>query len=337
VLTNVTPSQAGSYSVVVFNAFGSISSSAAELTILSPPVILQLPQNIATNTGATVTFAVTAQGTGPLRYEWQRNLVSLQGATNRILTLTNVQLANAGNYTVIVRDQIGATVSSPVSLTVLASITILSQPLSQSAVAGDSATFEIGVSGTPPFGFRWRRNGATVIPFTLGKSYFTITNITSFDAGTYTVIVTNPVNTVGVISAPAVLAVLVDSDGDHLPDVWENANQLNPNVPGDDDADLDGDGFSNRQEYLAGTDPRDALSYLKFENFTIDSELPSLEYWAVSNKTYSVLWKPSLESGSWSVLMNSLAYPTNRMERVTDPTSPLETRFYRLVTPALRP
>jgi hypothetical protein len=176
-----------------------------------------------------------------------------------------------------------------------------------------------------------------VVPFTLGKSFFTITNVTTFDAGSYTVVVTNPVNTVGLISAAAVLTVLTDSDGDRLPDSWEIANQLNPNAAGDGTNDLDGDSLSNRQEYLAGTDPRDALSYLKVEGLTVGSGLATLEFRAVSNKTYSILWKPSLDSGSWSVLTNLPASLTNRLERVTDPTPDVVRRLYRLATPALRP
>jgi hypothetical protein len=100
---------------------------------------------------------------------------------------------------------------------------------------------------------------------------------------------------------------------------------------------VDGDGLSNRQEYLAGTDPRDPLSYLKVERLTAGLGLPTLEFRAASNKTYSILWKPSLDSGSWSVLTNSPAYPSNRLERVTDPAPATGRRVYRLVTPALRP
>jgi len=134
-----------------------------------------------------------------------------------------------------------------------------------------------------------------------------------------------------------VLTILADSDGDRLPDLWEIANQFNPNVPGDGTNDWDGDGLSNRQEYLAGTDPRDALSYLRVERLTAGSGLPTLEFRAVSNKTYSILWKPSLDSGNWSVLTNLPAYPTNRLEQVRDATPGVERRLYRLATPALRP
>jgi len=281
---------------------------------------------------------VTAQGSGLLRYQWQFNLAPLTGATNRSLSLTNVQLADAGSYTVVVQDQIGSVVSSPASLHIVMAPTFLSPPQSQSVVVGDPVTFEVSVVGTPPLGFRWRRGVATVVPFTLGKSFFTITNVTTFDAGSYAVIVTNPVNTVGVISAAAVLTVLADTDGDRLPDSWEFANQFNPNAAGDGTNDVDGDSLSNRQEYLAGTDPRDALSYLKVDRLTAGSGgLPTLEFRAVSNKTYSILWRPSLDSGNWFVLTNVTAYPTNRLERVMDNTPGVEKRIYRLATPALRP
>ncbi len=333
----LTNGQAGQYSVVVYNAFGSVASDDAQLTVVSPPVILVPPQNVTTNAGATVTFAVTAQGTGLLRYQWQFNLAPINHATNRTLSLTNVQLANVGSYRVVVQDQVGSVLSTPASLQIVMGPTFLWPPQSQSVVVGDPVTFEVSVLGTAPLGFRWRRGTATVVPFTLGKSFFTITNVTSFDAGSYTVIVTNPVNTVGVTSVVAVLTVLADTDGDRLPDIWENANQFNPNIAGDGTNDVDGDSLNNRQEYLAGTNPRDALSYLKVDRLTAGTGLPTLEFRAVSNKTYSILWRPSLDSGNWSVLTNTLAHPTNRLEWVTDPTPGVEKRIYRLATPALRP
>ena len=83
----------------------------------------------------------------------------------------------------------------------------IEQPLSQTVEAGSSATFTVGVTGTPPFGFRWRRNGVT-IPNS-NTDTFTLHNVQPSDAGVYTVAVTNPaVPEPGVVSAPATLTVI---------------------------------------------------------------------------------------------------------------------------------
>lgn len=51
-----------------------------------------------------------------------------------------------------------------------------------------------------------------------------------------------------------------DSDGDGMPDDWENTHGLDPDDPSDADEDPDGDGWTNLEEYRAGTDPNDPNS-----------------------------------------------------------------------------
>jgi hypothetical protein len=54
-----------------------------------------------------------------------------------------------------------------------------------------------------------------------------------------------------------------DRDEDGILDEWELANGLNPLVASDAEADFDGDGFTNRSEFDAGTDPNEALDFLQ--------------------------------------------------------------------------
>ena len=54
--------------------------------------------------------------------------------------------------------------------------------------------------------------------------------------------------------------VALDTDGDGLPDDWETKYGLDV-TQNDADADKDGDGFTNAEEYAAGTDPSDKKSH----------------------------------------------------------------------------
>ena len=89
----------------------------------------------------------------------------------------------------------------------------------------------------------------------------------------------------------------------------------------------------NWQEYLAGTDPTNALSFLKIDSVST-SNGAAVQFLAVSNRTYTVQFNDRLGSTQWFRLGDVLALATNRLERIPDPASTTN-RFYRLVTPRL--
>ncbi len=75
------------------------------------PSILTEPASASVNAGANVNLSVSAIGTYPVSYQWQLGGTNLPGATGPMLSLTNVQPANAGIYTVVVTNPL--TVPSP--------------------------------------------------------------------------------------------------------------------------------------------------------------------------------------------------------------------------------
>ncbi len=117
ILPNVQASNAGNYRVVVTNDAGSVLSASARLIVLWPPSITSQPTDQIVDAGATATFTVTATGTAPLAYQWRFNDANLAGKTSTNLVLANAQLTNAGNYSVVVTNDIGSVTSRVAMLT----------------------------------------------------------------------------------------------------------------------------------------------------------------------------------------------------------------------------
>lgn len=119
-MDNVTPSSSGEYAIVLRNSSGAIASPPVKLTVLGSPTILAQPMSIETTEGEVAFFEVQATG-GDLTYEWKRHGISISGASEPTLTLTNVSADDAGDYTVVVSNSLGRVESSIVKLVVASS------------------------------------------------------------------------------------------------------------------------------------------------------------------------------------------------------------------------
>jgi hypothetical protein len=128
---------------------------------------------------------------------------------------------------------------------------------------------------------------------------------------------------------------LADRDGDGMPDDWETANQLSPDDPTDAATDTDQDGLSNLQEYLAGTNPRDPASTLRFESFAAQGGGLALTFNAIAGRVYTVQYRDSLTGGAWLNWRDITPQPTNGPVEVIDsPLTNMSERYYRLFIPA---
>lgn len=118
----VAAADAGSYSVVVSNASGTVVSSPATLTVLPatlPPAITAQPTARAVVAGNSATLTVTASGTPAPAFQWLKDGAALPGATTASLTLSAASREQEGNYSVVVSNAAGTVVSSPATVSVV--------------------------------------------------------------------------------------------------------------------------------------------------------------------------------------------------------------------------
>jgi hypothetical protein len=135
---------------------------------VAPPAITTQPSSHTVNVGASVTFTVAASGTGPLTYQWQKNGVTLGGATSVSLALTNVQTTSAGNYAVVVSNPGGSTTSSAAVLTV-------NNPTGILVVAGYGQAGSGYCPSTGAFNEQPTWDGTNQVPTGISASPFTST------------------------------------------------------------------------------------------------------------------------------------------------------------------
>ncbi len=224
--SSVALADAGTFSVVVANSAGSVTSATALLnvtapvvtpptvvvvsgssgtsTLAAPSISVQPVASLAVAAGAEVRLSVTASGNPAPSYQWRKNGVSLAGATTATLILTSVDAADAATYQVRVSNSVGSVVSSNAVVSVAAKPAFAKQPVSQAVALGATATFSTSVTGSPTPSLQWFKTGVAVAGAT--SSSLILRAVTTSDFANYTVVATNSVGSVTSDTVSLVLA-----------------------------------------------------------------------------------------------------------------------------------
>lgn len=202
---------------VVSNSAGSISSTAAILTIFRKPVILTQPTSQSVAIGQLTTFSVSASGGGPLSYQWLRGGLAIANATQATYTApAAISGDDQAKFSVQVTNSAGSVTSAEATLIVNSPPVVTVQPAAMTVNAGQPTTFSVTVTGVTPFTYQWMRNGSTIAG--ANAAVYVLNPSTATDSGVgFSVTVSNPGGSVNsaiagltVITPPTILTSPAD-------------------------------------------------------------------------------------------------------------------------------
>ncbi len=192
---SVVLSDAASYDCVVTNTCGSVTSSAATLTVNIAPSITSHPSNQTVCAGAPASFSVTASGTPSPTFQWRKNGTNIGGATAATYNIASTVAGDAGSYDCVVTNSCGSVTSNAATLTVNTGPSITSNPSNQSVPPGGTANYGVVASGTAPLSYQWRKDGSNLSDggdiSGATTPNLSIANADPSDEGAYDVVVTN--------------------------------------------------------------------------------------------------------------------------------------------------
>lgn len=154
--------------------------------------ILVPPADRTVNPGDGTIFTLEAAGLPRPRYQWLFNGVALAGQNGPSLSLTNVQAAAAGLYSVALDNGLQTLTSPPARLSIAAAPTAprwVQTPADASALEGGSLTLTAAASGVPEPTYQWSFNGKPIAGATAAT--LGLAAVTQAQSGSYTVTASN--------------------------------------------------------------------------------------------------------------------------------------------------
>ena len=194
IFSSAADSDNATYYAVVTNPGGSIQSSNATLTVVTPPTINYGPYYDTEFVGATAWFSVSVNGSDPLYYQWYKLTntiwVPIASATNDFLEISNVTTNDAAWYHVVVSNWAGSCQSGPARLTVYVPPQIIAQSQNQTDYVGSVVLVWVEVTGTGPMNYYWYKDGKSIATTTV--PYYSCVNAQTTNSGAYQVDVNGP-------------------------------------------------------------------------------------------------------------------------------------------------
>ena len=142
------------------------SNTSSNTSSATAATITTQPTSQTVTVGQTATFSVTAGGTPPLTYQWQKNAANISGATSASYTTPATAAGDNGTqFDVVVSNSVGGVTSNSATLTVNAAPaapTITTQPVNQTVTVGQTATFSVTATASLPLTYQWQKNGANI-------------------------------------------------------------------------------------------------------------------------------------------------------------------------------
>lgn len=173
-----------------YASIGSASVFRIQFTGTAPGITTH-PTNQTVLQGQAATFTVTASGSAPLSYQWQRNQANISGATSSSYTTPSTTLSdNGARFRCVVTNAFGNATSNEATLTVNAPPNITGHPANQTVTQGQTATFGVSATGSPPLNYQWQRNQADITGAT-ASSYTTPSTSLSDNGAKFRCVVTN--------------------------------------------------------------------------------------------------------------------------------------------------
>lgn len=215
-LSAFQPVDAGTYACLVTNTLNgtttAVVSDNAVLAINAAPRVTSQPVAATVAIGGSISFSVTATGSGTLTYQWLKNGLALSGSTGSTLTLSNTQAASAGTYACVISNTLNGTTATTTSASAILTLnlppTITTQPASNQTVAqGGTATLSVSATGSGSLSYQWTKGGTAITGAT--SNTLTFPTLQASDAATYACAITNTLNgtTSTTTSASAVITV----------------------------------------------------------------------------------------------------------------------------------
>ena len=120
----VSVADSGFYFVTASNSVGAVTSSVAKVFV-APTRVMTQPQSLTVGTGYDAVFSIRLSSAGSAFTQWHKDGLAIEGATNSILSVTNVTAGDAGVYAVQLSNSLGMGFSDPATLAVVTPYTLM--------------------------------------------------------------------------------------------------------------------------------------------------------------------------------------------------------------------